>query len=547
MVSSASAVLRPPRVRMGLPARLGFLALLLVIEKIALNFFVDLDAAQRATGLGGAVWIGQRWGLHFLTVLALSLALLGYAGADSRWARINATVLETGIGIPWFVLHGLLLLPLAALTYVFFGTRGAAFPLPLLVTLWLLCALFAVIALARALAPWSVWAKAARTLGILWVYAACAGIVAASAIQWSQQLWGSMAAVTFDAVRAVLLPIIPNLQSDPTRLVLATNRFAVQVSDVCSGLEGAGLLLAFCCAWLVCFRKEYIFPRALLLIPIGLALSFALNALRIATLMLIGHAGFPDVAMYGFHSQAGWIAFNCAAGGLAFASRRSRWLNRNAVASSAAAGIENPTVKYLLPFVAILAAGMLAHAASGGFEYWYGARLIAAAIALMWSLPQLTRLDWRCSWRGPLAGVVALAVWLIAAAALTQHAGMPSPLAAMSPGLRTTWIAARVSAAVITVPISEELAYRGYLMRRLIAHDFESVSFQNVSRAALVVSAAAFGVMHGALWPAGIIAGLIYGAAAKRTGRFGEAVAAHATTNALLAVYVLTTHQWQLW
>ncbi len=33
---------------------------------------------------------------------------------------------------------------------------------------------------------------------------------------------------------------------------------------------------------------------------------FALNALRIAILMLIGNAGFPDVAAYGFHSQAGW-------------------------------------------------------------------------------------------------------------------------------------------------------------------------------------------------------------------------------------------------
>src|SRR5260221_61719 len=25
--------------------------------------------------------------------------------------------------------------------------------------------------------------------------------------------------------------------------------------------------------------------------------------------MLIGNAGFPDVAAYGFHSQAGWISF----------------------------------------------------------------------------------------------------------------------------------------------------------------------------------------------------------------------------------------------
>jgi hypothetical protein len=32
-----------------------------------------------------------------------------------------------------------------------------------------------------------------------------------------------------------------------------------------------------------------------------------------------------------------------------------------------------------------------------------------------------------------------------------------------------------------------------------------------------------------------------------RTGRFGEAVAAHATSNALLAAYILLGSQWQLW
>jgi len=56
----------------------------------------------------------------------------------------------------------------------------------------------------------------------------------------------------------------------------------------------------------------------------------ALNALRIAILMLIGNAGFPDVAAYGFHSQAGWIAFNSVACGLAFLSRRGSGFNHAA-------------------------------------------------------------------------------------------------------------------------------------------------------------------------------------------------------------------------
>jgi exosortase/archaeosortase family protein len=109
--------------------------------------------------------------------------------------------------------------------------------------------------------------------------------------------------------------------------VLSTDRFAVEVSEICSGLEGMGLMLAFTAAWLVYFRREYIFPRALVLIPIGLVTIFALNILRIAALMLIGYAGYPGVAQYGFHSQAGWIAFNTVACVLVFFSRRNTWLN----------------------------------------------------------------------------------------------------------------------------------------------------------------------------------------------------------------------------
>ena len=64
---------------------------------------------------------------------------------------------------------------------------------------------------------------------------------------------------------------------------------------------------------------------------------------------------------------------------------------------------------------------------------------------------------------------------------------------------------------------------------------------------ALVVSAVAFGITHAGLWSPGIAAGLAYGALAMRTNRLGECIAAHAVTNAPLAVYVVEFDQWQLW
>jgi hypothetical protein len=53
--------------------------------------------------------------------------------------------------------------------------------------------------------------------------------------------------------------------------------------------------------------------------------------------------------------------------------------------------------------------------------------------------------------------------------------------------------------------------------------------------------------MHDALWWPALAAGIAYGLVLVRSGRFGEAVAAHAVTNALLAVCVLGFGQWQLW
>ena len=56
-----------------------------------------------------------------------------------------------------------------------------------------------------------------------------------------------------------------------------------------------------------------------------------------------------------------------------------------------------------------------------------------------------------------------------------------------------------------------------------------------------------FRILDGALWPAGIAAGIVFALLLIRTRRIGESVAAHALLNALLSVAVLLGHQWQLW
>ena len=125
--------------------------------------------------------------------------------------------------------------------------------------------------------------------------------------------------------------------------------------------------------------------------------------------------------------------------------------------------------------------------------------------------------------------------------------GEPSALLAASPFVRTAWIALRAAAAITTVPLAEELAFRGFLMRRFMSADFETISLQRVTWFALIASSVVFGLLHGGLWIAGIFAGLVFGLVLKRKGSMGDAVAAHALANAMLAAYVLYYGKWQLW
>jgi CAAX prenyl protease-like protein len=100
---------------------------------------------------------------------------------------------------------------------------------------------------------------------------------------------------------------------------------------------------------------------------------------------------------------------------------------------------------------------------------------------------------------------------------------------------------------VVTVPLAEELAFRGYLARRLIDREFDQVAFRALGVVPIAVSSVAFGAMHGAQWAVGIVAGVAYALVLKRTGRLGEAFAAHATSNLLLAAWVLGRGDWGMW
>ena len=533
--------------KLGLPARLGILAGIVLADKLLLNNFVDFERAEAAQGFAAVVRDVHHWGFRFAVAMMAAIVLFAHVRGAAQENTAAVALRDSKVRVPWLLVHAALLACLMPLSYGLY--RDVALPLSFAVItgLWVTCALCAVASAVLALAPWAQWRDVARGLGSVWSYSAMIALSAVCAMFLSQRLWAPMAAVTFKLVRFVLLPILPNLSSDAATRTLGTDRFAVEISDECSGLEGLGLMLAFSVLWLIYFRREYLFPRAFLLIPAGLLAIFALNVVRIAVLLMIGDAGFPDVAVFGFHSQAGWIAFNAVACGLVYFSRRSVWLNHTSANAPVHTATDNPTAPYLMPLLSIMIAGSLSHAMSGPFETFYPLRLLAGIGALWVYRYKLATLDWRFSWRAPLVGCLVFLIWILGAHLLMHPTDIPVELASMPRPVRSLWLFSRIAASVVLVPIAEELAYRGYLMRRLGHRDFDALPFRAVHWLPMMATALAFGLAHGALWFPGILAGIAYGTLLVRTGSIGEAAMAHATTNALVAVAVIELDQWQLW
>jgi CAAX prenyl protease-like protein len=105
----------------------------------------------------------------------------------------------------------------------------------------------------------------------------------------------------------------------------------------------------------------------------------------------------------------------------------------------------------------------------------------------------------------------------------------------------------RVLGSVITIPIMEELFWRGWMMRWLSNRHFDRIPIGTWHAEAFWIVALLFASEHGPYWDVGLITGAIYNWWVVRTKNLTDCVIAHAVTNACLAVYVIGWNQWQYW
>jgi exosortase E/protease (VPEID-CTERM system) len=483
-------------------------------------------------------------------VLTITLATLALGGTRMRDEVGQALA---GLQRPhrwWLPLVGHLI-ALGILTWTALvmemDLRSSAHP-DRLAMAWIAMAVVTLALWAASALPPSVWlAQARRNWGLLAAGMAL-GIAAWGAGRLTDELWRPLGRLTLQCVHLLLSLVFRETILDPARSVIGTPSFWVEVTPQCSGYEGIGLIVVSTSAYLWFYRRTLRFPRALLLLPLGIAFIILANILRIAALVAIGASGSPEVALGGFHSQAGWLAFNAVALGLVGFTQCVQFIWKAPARPEEALG-SGGTSAFLAPMVAIIATMMVTRAFSSGFDWLYPLRPLAVVLILWFYRREYTELRWNGSWQAVAIGVVAFLLWMALQPAPTEadpRSATEAGLASLPDGWAAAWLAFRVVGSVLTVPLAEELAFRGYLARRLMAADFQDVPLGRFAWPSFLISSALFGALHGA-WLAGTVVGMLYAVAIARRGSLMDAILAHATTNGLLAAYVLSRRDWSLW
>lgn len=446
-------------------------------------------------------------------------------------------------------LHVVTIAAFAAMTSILFNGNVAALAhRPAWTMAWGIVGATTTVTWALALFPASAW------IGVLLPDVRHAGLaLLAGGVGWgsgfvTQDFWKPMAAVTFRVVAWIVSRLYRHVVVDPTQLTVGTPAFNVTIAPACSGYEGIGLLVAFLSIYLWLFRRELRFPAALFLIPLGAFAIWIVNALRIVALISIGTSGWPRVAAGGFHSEAGWIAFNATALAFVALSGRVAAVSPVPARESAAPRGHDSTIPLLAPFVALGLVGMITTALSAGVDWLYPLRVLAGALVFWRVRRQCPSLRWSWSWWPIGVGAAVAAIWfLVAGTSAADNSLWGAAVDALSWRRAVVWMAFRLAGYVVVTPVVEELAFRAYLMRRLNSARVDDVPLGQFSWLSVLGSSLVFGGLHGSMWLAGTLAGIAFALVLCRRRVFGDAVVAHGVANGVLAGYACLSGHWSAW
>jgi len=387
---------------------------------------------------------------------------------------------------------------------------------------------------------WAAWLADQRGVPI-WLALIAALLPEAATMSGMLWNWDWLARPTFQAVALIMSMSGLAVMVDVSEYIIGANDFFVQIAAACSGVEGLALVTGFVGLYAVLFRDTLRQRRLwLVLWPLALGLSWVFNVIRIAVLVMIGVGGAPDLAVNGFHSYAGWLAFTILALLILALAQSLPWLHRNrAVPSARIPLLQDWDAARILPFVVFMISGIVVSAFWTAPEAGYPWRVIAMALSLALFSQVYARLEWRPNALSLAAGGVVGIVWIFAGLASGAQATITDLAGPISGAALVLWIGARLVGTIFLVPMIEELFFRGYLHARI---DDGSMPLRVL---AFTISAVGFALLHGQ-WLAAGLASLVFSALLIRRGRVSDAVAAHVAANAVVALWAVSSGNWAL-
>jgi CAAX prenyl protease-like protein len=217
-------------------------------------------------------------------------------------------------------------------------------------------------------------------------------------------------------------------------------------------------------------------------------------------------------------------------------------------------GARYPSWPYVAPFGTFLLLLALGPRLGASSELHYPVRVVVVtAVLLLWSRPLISLRPAR-PLQSVMLGVLVFAIWIgpdilwpgYRSHWLFQNAFLGASSSVTNQARSSlAFVLWRMSGLVLLVPIVEELFWRAWMMRYIMARDFESIPLGTYSALAFWATAVLFASEHGPYWDVGLAAGVAYNWWMVRTRSLGDCILAHAVTNACLGGYVLAAGRWE--
>jgi CAAX prenyl protease-like protein len=179
----------------------------------------------------------------------------------------------------------------------------------------------------------------------------------------------------------------------------------------------------------------------------------------------------------------------------------------------------------------------------------YPVKTFCVGILILTLLPRLPSLA-VSSWGGSLlVGGIGFALWAGLDPLWVKHGDHSgfNPYHFGEGSMAWGLMAFRLIGAVLVVPVMEELFWRGFLMRYVIAENFEGIALGTFRWGSFIITTAAFASVHGSQWSLAVVVGVLFGGWFVWRKSLGDVIVAHAVTNLALGLYVIRTGKWYFW